>query len=256
MKRILLSTVSSIVLAGAAAAADLPLKAPAPVAVTEPLWAGWYIGIQGGAARQHGRFTDFGSTFGSILFPEAPGPTTANDTGGTAGINLGINWQTGSFVYGLEGDWSWVDAKAGTSQASVLNNTVFATSFDTQWVGTVRARAGFAADTTLFYVTGGAAFGNVKDSAMLNLGNAPAGGLPPHALLVSETKDTTRIGWTAGLGVEHMFARNWTVRGEVRYVDFGSSTVTSTSPVPGMPTYRGEFSNNLVMGLVGVDFRF
>jgi hypothetical protein len=58
-----------------------------------------------------------------------------------------------------------------------------------------------------------------------------------------------------------MFGPHWTARAEARYVDLGRSTVncipgTSNCIAPGGGTYRGEFRNSLVMGLVGIDFKF
>ena len=48
MKRYLMTSVSCLALTGVASAADMPVKAPAPVVVTQ-IWAGPYIGINGGA---------------------------------------------------------------------------------------------------------------------------------------------------------------------------------------------------------------
>ncbi|HEY6257856.1 MAG TPA: porin family protein, partial [Xanthobacteraceae bacterium] len=73
---------------------------------------------------------------------------------------------------------------------------------------------------------------------------------------------TTRLGWTAGVGFEHMFASHLTFRGEFRYVDLGRTSVTCTGIVSSncSPTnpfaYRGEFSNTLMSGLVGLGYKF
>ncbi len=37
-----------------------------------------------------------------------------------------------------------------------------------------------------------------------------------------------RVGWTVGGGVEWMFAPDWSVIGEYNYMDFGTSTITTS----------------------------
>jgi outer membrane immunogenic protein len=247
MKRILWATVSAIALASAAQAADLrpAYKAPGYPVTAAPAWAGGYIGIQGGVARQDATFTEtaFGQAFS----------TDYNKTGGTFGGLAGYNWQHGTFVYGVEGDWNWVGAKITNDQAPdpINFNSGLASSFDVKWLATIRGRAGLAVDATLLYVTGGVAFGKVNNSVnFLNFDGTP---------FLAFNQSETKVGWTAGVGVEHMLTSNWTVRAEFRYVDLGSTKVDCTSPFAGNcggSSYRGEFSNSLLMGLVGVNYKF
>jgi outer membrane immunogenic protein len=252
MKKFFLSTVSALALAHGASAADLPSRAPPatykapPAPVVVPTWTGFYLGIQGGVVDHRGRFTDVDD----LTFAPAPGAQfQSSKTGGIFGINAGYNFQTGSFVFGLEGDWSWLGAKAGATILAPNLPTV--TTFDVPWLATARARVGLAVDATLFYVTGGVAFGQVKNSASIFAGPGTTN------LRGAFSQDTTKVGWTVGGGIEHMFTRNWTVRAEVRYVDLGHSTVNCGVPCnAGIGTYRGEFRNSLFMGLVGVDFKF
>jgi outer membrane immunogenic protein len=211
------------------------MYSPAPVAT----WDGAYVGVQGGVVRRDSRlsFSPDGDRVGNLA---------GDQTGGMAGALLGYNWQHGSFVYGFEGDWSWIGAKAGDQANSTLNSD----SYDVNWIATLRARAGLAMDSTLFYVTGGAAFGHLKDNfAFLD---------PVGATRISYTKEGTKSGWTAGAGVEHMFAPQWTARADFRYVDLGKATVAcapGTSICDGFST-QGAFSNSLWMGLVGLNYRF
>ena len=120
MKRFLLATVSIAALTSIARAADMPSKAPiyAPAPVAD--WTGVYLGIQGGAVRRDA-LAELG-VFGFEL--------DGSKTGGAAGAVLGYNWQQGRFVYGLEGDWSWLGAKAthhgnfGSCSATNFNRCV------------------------------------------------------------------------------------------------------------------------------------
>src|SRR6186997_1872607 len=92
MKKYFLATVSVLALSTAGNASDLPAK------------AGPYLGILGGVARQDASFKDLGCAFECGTFD-------GNKTGGAIGGLLGYNWQTGNFVYGLEGDWIWTGIK-------------------------------------------------------------------------------------------------------------------------------------------------
>ena len=101
--------------------------------------------------------------------------------------------------------------------------------------------SGVAYDLTLFYVTGGVAFAGVKNSAQ----NAFAGGT------ISESD--TRVGWTAGGGIERRIGSNWTVRAEGRYVDLGRSDAVC---IAACTAYSGTFKNSMIEGLVGVGLKF
>jgi len=62
-----------------------------------------------------------------------------------------------------------------------------------------------------------------------------------------------------------MLSQHWTARAEFRYVDLGKSEVacTSTGAPAGQDfqscisnSYRGDFSNTLKLGLVGLAYKF
>jgi outer membrane immunogenic protein len=220
--------------------------ARAQVPLSGPVWAGGYIGIQGGIAGHEAFFNDSdGFTVDGSLFDQ-------KKTGATGGGLLGYNLQHGTFVYGIEGDWSWTGARTARDFVVNFGRASASSSFDVDWLATLRGRAGLAFDSTLVYVTGGVAFGHVKDS--FEVKNATSTGL------ASFTQNKTQVGWTAGVGVEHMFSRHWTARAEFRYVDLGKTDVACASAtnfnqcVAG--GYRGDFSNTLKLGLVGLAYKF
>src|SRR5262245_65844179 len=99
MKKFLLATVSILALSSVARASDLPAKARTVVPDSISLWAGGYVGIQGGVAR-HDASIDPHCFFDCAT-------SERSKTGATFGGLLGYSFQRGSFVYGLEGDWSW-----------------------------------------------------------------------------------------------------------------------------------------------------
>ncbi|MGB6446490.1 MAG: outer membrane beta-barrel protein [Xanthobacteraceae bacterium] len=75
------------------------------------------------------------------------------------------------------------------------------------WLGTIRGRAGFAADRILFYGTAGGAFGSIQGggAAFTDTGS-------------------TQFGWTAGAGLEGVLTDNLTARIQYLYVDLGNDT--------------------------------
>lgn len=238
MKRHLLATVSLIALTSVASAADLPrypTKAPPKAVVLS--WAGPYIGLDGGVAWNHVK-VDF--PFDALM------PSTSNTSaGGTFGGHIGYNWQANNFIYGVEADLSWIGATAGTGPTRSISfsaNPVTASKIP--WLATFRGRAGIVADDNLFYLTGGAAVGEVKNST------TDLNGLSPPT-----TTDTTRWGWVAGGGIEHRFmsAPNWSARVEALYVDLGKSTV---APFGTGFFYTTGFTNSVALLRGGVSFRW
>jgi outer membrane immunogenic protein len=203
-------------------AADLPAPAPppiAPVAYVAPVynWAGVYLGVNGGYG------------FGSSTWSDPNNPVGTSGSfhtnGGLVGGTLGVNFQSGAFVFGVEGDIDWQSLN-GTSGSAFCNRVIapgggfivpgagsgLACNTESDWLGTVRGRLGLAADRVLFYATAGGAFGDVKNGLS---------GLP----LQSDTK----FGWTAGAGVEAALTENWTVKLEYLYVDLGKTNCNTTA---------------------------
>jgi len=79
------------------------------------------------------------------------------------------------------------------------------------WFDTLTCRLGYAfAPTWLLYGQGGAVW--AKNSADVTINGADVGSL-----------SRTGTGWTAGGGVEWMFAPNWSAFLEANYMDFGSN---------------------------------
>ncbi len=246
MKSRFLATVSALALSCGAQAADLPVKAPIALADPPMNWTGWYAGLQGGFARDAGGFQDPDGLYTAGFAPRNFG---TRHTGGILGGHVGYNWQNARFVYGFEADASglWGNARTAALPAFPAQSPI---SFDVDWLATFRGRAGFTLDpATLVYVTGGVAFGHVNNSAALFSGS--------NILQGVISNDETRTGWVIGAGIERMFNARWTARAEVRYVDLGSGTATAFCPDATPCTgYRGEFSNQLLMGLVGVSLKF
>jgi outer membrane immunogenic protein len=260
---------ASLLFAGPALAADLAVtapvyKAPPPVVVV-PTWAGWYVGANAGwigsaddMVTNTGTDTG-GAGLGAALAANAiPGAVSLRYNGFLGGAQLGYNWQTGSWVYGLEADVDGSTAKAAAvfpgGAGSVPITTTYSRELDS--LATIRGRIGFTvAPTFLVYGTGG--FGidhtNTGTSAVAPAASPPIESEPTANI----TSSYIWASWTAGGGVEWLFAPQWSVKAEYLYVDhphsdnqltytYGANTSTLTS------TFHD--SSNIVRA--GVNYHF
>jgi outer membrane immunogenic protein len=223
MKRILLTSLSLVALTAAATqatAADLPrqmpVKAPAYVAPYYN-WTGFYLGINGGYG------------FGNSNWSGA-GTGSFNTNGGLIGGTAGYNWQLGQAVLGLEGDGDWSGISGSTTNSLCPGGC----KTSNNWLATARGRLGYAADRWMPYVTGGAAFGDIKAS------------IPGFTSV-----DTTKAGWTVGAGVEFAISGPWTAKLEYLYVDLGSANCATCGP---SAPDNVSLKENIVRG--GINYRF
>ncbi len=245
MKRFLVAGALALATAGQALAADLPQpQAPAvyvPTVAPVYNWGGIYFGGNAGYGFGSSEWSDPNNAFGNT--------GTFSVTGFLIGPTIGVNFQTDAFVFGIEADAdaSWLDGKSSSPYCGVAIGFPAGSQCETKntWVGTVRGRVGYAADRVLFYATGGGAFGNIESGA--------------NGGLVS----TTKVGWTAGAGIEAAFADNWTARIEYLYVALqnGSCNTATGNPcgvdflTTGLPaTQAVKFDASLIR--LGVDYKF
>jgi len=245
MKKALLATTCMVALTGAAGAADLPLKAAAPVAIPMTNWTGPYIGGHVGVARLNSScnqaVTNYGY-YGQCTQYYGGASSVLSDTGLTAGVEIGYDWQDRYFVYGVAADWTWTDLDR--SQVAYHSSpTTFRAKVD--WLASFRGRAGLAVDNTLVYITGGVALGHVKGENLV-----PSDFGPGSYGSLSKTK----VGWVAGLGVEHRFGRNWSAKAEFLYYDLGRAT--GSAPSYGGTTYNTEFHYEVMTARLGLNYRF
>jgi outer membrane immunogenic protein len=261
MNRALILAVTSLVAASRASAADLPVPAGPPPAyypvATVYDWGGGYIGINGGYGFGQSEWSDPANPSGTI--------STGNFrvSGGLVGGTLGVSGQFGAFVLGVEGDFDWQNVSGtsgGTFCTSIITSTAVGVTVGgglscktaSNWLGTIRARFGYAWDRVLFYGTAGGAGANLQTA--LN-------GLP--------AQNNAEFGWAAGAGLEWAFADNWTVKFEYLFVDLiGNSScnhgyscgydfpaVNQSGGISQIASSNGlRFNENIVR--VGLNFKF
>jgi outer membrane autotransporter protein len=217
-------------------------------------WTGWYVGGFGGA--------DYGHSQWAV--PAAGFVSRPQIAGALVGGDAGYNYQVGSWVLGVEGDIAWTNA-SGTAPCTSLspNGPPVAPFFNTNcrdtadWIGTVTGRLGLAWGHTLHYVKAGVAFDHETFSAICNLGplngTASTVGIncanPAGVLLNQISASDNRTGWTAGYGVEFGLTPNWSAKGELAYMDFGTKNMTATDGTLINAGFR------MTQGKVGLNYR-
>jgi outer membrane immunogenic protein len=155
---------------------------------------------------------------GPNLFFLGNGNSLGSAGGVAGGAQAGYNFQFNQFVIGAETDFQGSSISGqGNSGFPTLYPTFYGNptsnyltpvgalngaNINLAWFGTVRGRAGYLiTPTLLLYGTAGFAYGQVDAWGWSN----------------------TRTGWTAGGGVEWMFAPHWSAKAEYLYVDLSSN---------------------------------
>lgn len=237
-------------MAGAAWAADLPMKAPPPPMKAPFSWTGCYAGVNAGGAStkiDHDVAVSSAVTFDS----------SGRDSSFTGGGGLGCNYQFDpNWVVGLEGDINYLHASRNQNLAFrfVSEDTIATQESSLRWLATFRGRFGYAWDRWFFYGTGGLAIGDVKSSVSARSTNS---GNPP---VLAGSYSSTRTGWTAGVGVEHAFAERFSVKLEYLHFDLGTANYLvnqisgGATNLPSTWLASAKVSGDIIR--VGLNYRF
>lgn len=158
---------------------DEPYAAYAPIT-----WAGFYLGGHIGVTltddveARYKDYTVFGETIDNAL---------------TGGVHVGYNWQTPSnWVYGVEADLDLINDKLEGYDV-------------TDFLASIRGRAGIASGNSLIYATAGLAY--------LSYNKDFVGG---------DGADDSAFGFVGGVGYEYKFTNNFSVGLEGLYYNFSS----------------------------------
>lgn len=244
MKRVLLATVGLVALVTSPAlAADLPArtytKAPAMIAAIYD-WSGFYLGLNGGGASSRKCWTNT-NTLGTPTVPNvAEGCHDA--TGGFVGGQMGYRWQSSNWVFGVEAQGDWADLK-GSNASTFIPRATNQSKVDA--IGLFTGQIGYAWNTVLLYLKGGAALTDDKYNGL-------AAGVP------FDQATETRLGGAIGTGLEMSFAPNWSVGVEYDHLFMGNRNVTfnTTAPLPGGLSRIDNVKQDVDMGSVHVNYRW
>jgi opacity protein-like surface antigen len=244
-----------------------PVKA-APGPVNFPVnWTGFYVGgVGGGAFGGHADATFETPSPDTTILNSLPGATFSSRLAGVlGGGEIGYNYQMGSWVFGLEGDFVWTNARSskacGIMVAPATPDAPFNALFDStchdklDWLATVTGRVGYSWGRALYYVKAGAAWTHEEFSVTCNA-DPPLNAFfglcvsPAANLLNTISASDNRTGWTAGFGAEFALTNNWSAKAETNYLGFGTRGLTLSD---------GTFVNsklNFWESKIGVNYRF
>ncbi len=216
MKRIVFSYLLALS-GGSAMGADLLRSNPPVIRAPTPLssapassWSGFYLGVHGGGGMGDVTTSAVSELASQSLIASA---RKIDRSGPIGGVQAGFALQSGSLVYGLEGDLGFgalrgrIDVQAQDGSASGrLESTL-------SMLGTVRGRVGYAFDDLLLYGTGGFATGYHEAKAT----EVSTAGTARVARLTEWTP-----GWTLGLGGEYAVMPNVSLKLEYLYAQLNN----------------------------------
>jgi outer membrane immunogenic protein len=253
MKRLRLigAAVSLLSIASPALAADLPMNVNKAIATAPPFtWTSCYLGAHAGGGFASPNVSDPVQLVQDSFFGAGStiGTTTADlrETGVVVGGQIGCDYQFAPrWVVGIEGAASGSNMKDSTSVGLPLGapgETALVTT-KTDFLPSVTARFGYAVDRWLLYVKGGAALAGDEYSV-----TGTFTGLP----FDFEGLDS-RIGWTAGGGVEWAFSGSWSAKIEYDYFGFGRTNVLMSDSIN---TFSGSVNVKQSVQMVKLGLNF
>ena len=247
----------------AASAADIAVRAapaaPPPYQVYS--WTGFYVGLEGGGGWADSQSTIVTSLDATRNNPPGTVLPSQNLSGALGGFYGGYNYQFspasgwGTWVVGVDGDWTWAGLTANDSVVAVLPpNDVAFRNDKIDWVATATGRVGYAVDKWLFFGKGGWAWAQFSGSST----DQTAAGTP----VAFNTSQETRQGWTAGGGLEYAVTPNVIFKLEGDYVKFNTANFSNNETIIFGPNkgFVGSFgrsaTSNLTMFKAGVEYKF
>jgi outer membrane immunogenic protein len=234
--------------------ASLGLAAPALAQSADTwTWTGPYVGVNLGYGGGDFRYPFSGTTDAAGTNPLA-GRARQSSSGVLGGGQVGYNYQMpNGVVLGLETDIAAADIGGNSSLFSATGQgaqTAAEVSSRINYLGTLRGRIGKPMFDGRFlpYVTGGFAYGGVRNS--VNFNGAGFG---------ADTQ--TQTGWTVGAGAEYALDRHLSFKVEYLYVDLGSQNLAgpgNTFSAPAAGLFNANIMENTNANVVraGLNYRF
>jgi outer membrane immunogenic protein len=245
MKKTLLASVATLTVlaAGSAFAADIhggreewSMK-DGPALMPVARWQGFYAGGHLGYAWGE---TDFNLYDTHYMYQQDIDKFGSD--GMIGGVQFGYNLQRDRLVLGVEVDLGGLsldgnkqyDYPGWAGPEEIYYNHFVRYSLAGGFYGDFTGRLGYAADRTLFYVKGGAAF--LRTDLEEN-----------HYDETIYSGDQTLWGWTAGVGIEYMVQPNWSIKAEYQHFDFGEALLRT-------PNYDARFDVKADTVTFGVNY--
>lgn len=206
-----------------AAAADLAGRPFAKAPSTAPTinWSGVYIGPHVGYAWTSASYaTNHVNSCNTptTRFANPCDPANSSPAGLIAGGQVGARWQTGAWVFGVEGTWTSANLSQTTASVLAPGRIEYFTKLKDYYTAT--AQVGYAWDSVLVYAKGGYAGGHLG----LNSSFVPAD------IRTSIPASATGNGWAVGGGAEFSLTPNFSVGLEYNHIHLDAGSISVCSP--------------------------
>jgi outer membrane immunogenic protein len=225
---------------GVASAADMAVKARPVVAPVLYNWQGCYIGANVGGGWSRMDTTQVGDDARGPVFNDYG---REKDSGFIGGAQAGCDFMAGKdLVFGVQGmgDFGNISGRHPITAFPTFSETNSLKS-----IITATGRIGYLWTPQLLgYGKVGVAF--LRDRNQIF---TPAGAL-------METSSFTLPAMTAGVGLEYMFAPNWSVFGEWNYIWIEDDAAQHFTPSPGFVGETLNTRQRAMTALVGVNYKF
>ena len=185
-------------------------------------WAGRYLGLTTGTSKSliNGTTLKADGTVGGNATDEAA--NALRDESQAVSVHLGVRKRLDSgLIVGLETQLARVGHQARTQD--LIDGGIFAGQpsatlhYETPWLATARAGAGWSWGDLLVFGTGAAAFAHEK---VTRTQYRTVGGTNTTAAQFSEIDRELRLGYALGVGMEWRWSKRWAVRAEYLQVRF------------------------------------
>lgn len=207
-------------------------------------WNGAYAGVNLGV----------GNYRSTVAIEDILGIASQREEMGFAvGGAIGMNWQRCNTVIGIEAELNWTDVDrswginlGGLGVPPPFNN-LFNAKSSVEWYGAVKARAGYAMDSMLLYLTAGIAFAEIEHS-----------GLDTIIRQIGFNSSDTRFGFVVGGGAEYALTKNISWRNEVTYTRFEDKdfNLSLGALAPPGTNIKLNAQDELWLVRTGLSFRF
>jgi outer membrane immunogenic protein len=219
MKKLLVACVAAAAFCGAPAfAADMAVKAPAPVAPPSCLWCGVYVGVNAGWSHEQ-----VGWAFDPPVAGAANQSYNLTQDKGVIGLQAGVQWQFSNWVLGAEVAWDTLGNNLprtpgyGIVAPASAGGKDSVAGIDPDGIFMVGPRAGWVFQNNfMLYADGGFAGADIAANSI-----TAAGAMP------DQYGSQWHRGWFAGGGLEYAVSKVVILGVDYRHV--GLNTITTCS---------------------------
>jgi outer membrane immunogenic protein len=226
------------------------MKQVAPAPLPECNWTGFYLGLNVGGQFGHSEDKDLDD------YDHPDYPWGYSESGVSAGVQVGYNYQWNWLVLGFEVDGGYMNLDGRGVEPAPPGFTI-ADGFgetDSDFYTTFRGRLGIALHNWLLYATGGGIGVNYEQRYI----DVCAGGGCGFGLIDAH-KEELNWGYTVGGGIEHMFGCHWSIKAEYLYFaldrqEFSGINTGNVGNFGGTLRFNGDTAGHIVRA--GLNYKF